>query len=311
MTATLPPAAPVPTARWLLEPQVGLCACAPSGRRRKGTYVTRTIDAAAGVVRAALFAEDAAAQPGLLQRLDARVKLVTLLGLLVAVSLVQQIPVLVVAYAATLVLAVLSKLPLGAFVRRVWLAIPLFTGIVVLPATLNLITKGHVVVPLGSWFGHRVGMTAPGLTGAARIVLRVATSVSVAVLLTTTTRWTRLLAALRALLVPRMFVLVLGVAYRYLFHLLGSVTDMYEARRARTVGAEDGRSGRAFVAASAGALFGKSHQLAEEVHQAMVARGYVGDARTLSAFRLRALDVAWIAVAVVAAGALVGLDRGL
>ena len=35
--------------------------------------------------------------------------------------------------------------------------------------------------------------------------------------------------------------------------------------------------------ASAGALFGKAHHLSEEVHQAMVARGYRGDARTLDA----------------------------
>ena len=35
-----------------------------------------------------------------------------------------------------------------------------------------------------------------------------------------------------------MFVLVVGMAYRYLFVLLGSVIDMYQARKSRTVGAE-------------------------------------------------------------------------
>ena len=60
-------------------------------------------------------------------------------------------------------------------------------------------------------------------------------------------------------------------------------------------------SGRAFVAASAGALFGKTHALSEEVHMAMVSRGYTGDVRTLSAFRVRLLDVAWIATAFTAA----------
>ena len=181
----------------------------------------------------AMFAEDTAAHEGLLQRVDPRVKVVTLLGLLVAVSLVRSLPVLVVAYLATLVLAVLSRLPMRLFVRRVWLFIPIFTGIVVLPATLNVITAGHVVVPLGTWFGHELGITAEGLTSAAMIVTRVATSISLVVLLTLTTPWTRLLAALRALLVPRLFILVLGMAYRYLFHLLNSVLDMFTARRAR------------------------------------------------------------------------------
>src|SRR4029077_4380404 len=139
----------------------------------------------------------------------------------------------------------------------------IFTGIVVLPATLNVITPGTIVVPLGTWFGHEVGLTSEGLHGAAIIIVRVAVSISLVVLLTLTTPWAKLLAALRALLVPKMFILVLGMTYRYLFHLLGSVTDMYTARKARTVARNaDVTSGRAFVAASAGALFGKSHALA-------------------------------------------------
>ena len=72
---------------------------------------------------------------------------------------------------------------------------------------------------------------------------RPATSISLVVLLTLTTPWTKLLAALRSLFVPRMFILVLGMAYRYLFHLLGSVTDMYTARKARMVGAGAGLTG--------------------------------------------------------------------
>ena len=99
-----------------------------------------------------------------------------------------------------------------------------------------------------------------------------AVSISLVVLLTLTTPWTRLLAALRALFVPQMFILVLGMAYRYLFHLLGSVTDMYTARTSRTVDPDVGvASGRRFVAASAGALFGKAHALSR--------RGVPGDGR--------------------------------
>ena len=54
--------------------------------------------------------------------------------------------------------------------KRVWLFIPIFTGIIVLPATLNVITPGEVVVPLP--FG--LGLTRQGLTAAAIITIRVA-----------------------------------------------------------------------------------------------------------------------------------------
>jgi cobalt/nickel transport system permease protein len=236
-------------------------------------------------------------------------KVATLLGLLVAVSLVRRLPVLLAAYTATLILAAASKLSLSSFVTRVWLFVPIFTGLVVAPAALNVVTPGHVVVPLGTWFGHHLGLTAQGLGGGALIIVRVATSISLVVLLTLTTPWTKLLAALRGLFVPRLFVQVLAMAYRYLFHLLATVEDMYVARRARTVTDRDVATGRAFVAATAGAVFGRSQALAEEVHLAMVARGYDGDAHTLSSMRVRLIDVAWLAAAVATAVALVGLGR--
>ena len=300
------------TPAWMLRPEIGLCPCGCIGKRRKGSFVERTIAGGAGLLRQAMFSEDSASERGLFQQLEPRVKVVGLFGLLVVTAFIRHTPVLLGMYAATLALAVASRLSVSFFVKRVWLFIPIFTGLVVLPATLNLITPGTVVVSLGTWFGHPLGLTEQGLSSAALIVTRVATSISLVVLLTLTTPWSKLLAALRALRAPRMFILVLGMAYRYLFHLLDAVTDMYAARKSRTVTREsDVTSGRAFVAASAGALFGKSHALAEEVHMAMVARGYRGDANTIDTVRIRAIDAAFALACIAGAVGAIGIDRML
>ena len=283
---------------WLLEAEVGLCPCGCVGKRRKGSFVDRTIGGAAALMRQAMSSEDTVARGGLLQRVDARAKLIGVAALLVTAAFVRHLPILAAFYLIALVLAMLSNLSLRFFVKRVWLFIPVFTGIVVLPATFSFVTHGHIVVPFGTWFGHRVGITAQGLTSAGLIVMRVAVSISLVVLLTLTTPWNRLLAALRALAVPRLFVMVLAMAYRYVFHLLDVVTDMYTARKARTVGAADVASGRRFVAATAGALFGKSHALSEEVYMAMVARGYTGHVRTSTPTRIGGRDIAWIGLTV-------------
>jgi cobalt/nickel transport system permease protein len=297
------------TPQWLLQSEVGLCPCGCIGVRRKGSFVAKTLAGASGVMRQAIFSDDIAARNGLLQRLDPRVKLLTMIGALVVVAFVHSLPLLALAYVTTVVLAAVSGLPLGFFIKRVWLFIPIFTGIVVLPATLSVVTPGDVILPLWHWHGHTHGITEQGLHGAGIIVTRVATSISLVVLLTLTTPWVRLLAALRALGVPKIFVLVIGMAYRYLFLLLDTVDDMYTARKARTLGQD--RQGRRFVAAGAGTLFGKSHQLSEEVHQAMVARGYTGNARSLSAFRLRVADAVWSAGIAAAAVLLLIVDRGV
>ena len=287
MTATLP--------QWLAEPEVGLCPCGCIGTRRKGNYVERTVNGGANLIRQAMYADDFASAPGLLQRIDPRVKIAALIGLLLSAALVRNLAVIAGLYGMTLALAALSRLPLGFFIRRVWLFVPIFTGVVVVPGTL--------------W---NFGFNAQSLMAAGLIVARVATSISLVVLLTLTTPWHRLLAGLRGLRAPRLFIAVLAMAYRYVFLLLGAVTDMYTARTARTVTREkhDGGS-RAFVAASAGALFGKAHALSDEVHMAMVARGFNGEARTLAPLGISAFDIAFAVTIAAAAVLTLGVDRVL
>jgi cobalt/nickel transport system permease protein len=301
----------VATPKWLVSGELALCPCGCIGKRKKGSFVEKTLSGASNVMRSAMFGEDIAQQRGLLQRIDPRVKIVTLLGLLIVTAFIRNIPMLVTMYIATVLLAIVSALPVGFFIKRVWLFIPIFTGIIVIPAMFSFITPGNIVLPLWHWNGHEVGITSQGLTGAGLLVMRVATSVSLVVLLTLTTPWTKLLAGLRALYVPRIFILITGMAYRYIFLLLNSVTDMYTARKARSVGNDQGdyKEGRRFVTAIAGAIFGKAHTLSEEVHMAMVSRGYRGEPRTLEGFHVRAIDVIFMLSCVVASVLFLGGDH--
>lgn len=295
---------------WLLTGEPAMCPCGCIGKHKKGYFVEKTLNGGAALMRQVMFSEDVAAQPGLLQRLDPRAKIVGLVVLLVSASLLHNIATLVAMYLLTLVVAAVSRLPVGFFIKRVWLFIPVFTLIVVLPATLSIITPGKVLLQLWTWEGHPEGLTEQGLTSAGLVVMRVAVSISLVVLLTVTTPWIKLLSALRALGVSRIFVLIIGMCYRYIFLLLGSVTDMYESRKSRTVGAvQHDKAARTLVTTSAGALFGKAHYLSEEVHQAMVARGYRGDAKTLQGLRLQPIDVTFALGVVLCAAAALGGDR--
>ncbi len=310
VTVDAAPADRVPT--WLLQPELALCPCGCIGKRRKGSFLAKTLNGGSQLLQQVLFGEDVAGAAGLLQRIDPRVKIASLLVLLVVAGLAHSIVTLAVMYAVTLVLAAASALPVGFFVKRVWLFVPIFTGIVVLPATLSIVTPGQIVLVLWHWNGVPQGFTAQGLTAAARIVSRVAVSTSLVVLLTLTTPWVRLLAALRSLGVPKIFILIIGMAYRYIFLLLGSVTDMYQARQARTPGTpRHDRGAREFLGAGVGALLGKSAHLSEEVHQAMLARGFRGDAKSLDRYRLHAADLGYAAAVLAAAALLLWGDHVL
>ena len=166
------------------------------------------------------------------------------------------------AFAVGLVAA--SRLGLARFAVRAWLFIPLFTAVVMLPVTLSVVSPGRAVLTLWShgapfWpLPATIAVTAPGLLAFLRLVARVTTVVSFSVLLTLTTPWAELLKALRAVGVPRGFVFVLAVAYRYVFTLVRIVQDMALARTSRLVGRAAPGEDRRFLGAAVATAFGKS-----------------------------------------------------
>jgi cobalt/nickel transport system permease protein len=260
----------------------------------------KTLCEIASVLQESVFSEAFATAPGLLQGLDPRVKFAALLLFLVVASLVHSIPVLLAIYLLTLLLAWLSCIGLPFFIKRVWLFIPLFAGIMAIPALFNVITPGEAWVPLFrlpraySWGPYHipqvVGISREGAMGATVFVCRVAASVSLVVLVTLSTPWTYLLKALRVIRVPQIFVLTLGMTYRYILLLVKLVQEMYWAKRSRTIRFSQIRAEQGWIASRMGALFRKSFQLSQEIHGAMCSRGFDGEIRTLQTFKMRARD---------------------
>jgi cobalt/nickel transport system permease protein len=260
-----------------------------------------------GSLEQALFAEEIARLPGFLQQLDPRVKVFGVLALLLAVSMSRSLTIIAGLYVFALLSAYTSQVPMGFFVKRVWLFMPFFTGIVALPAIFSFITPGTPLVTF--WAAPTVAITAQGVRAAVFLLLRVGTSVAYATLLVLCTPWNTLLKALSVLRVPQVFILVLGMTHRYIYLLLHTANDMFLARQSRVVGRMSSDDHRRWISASMGVLLGKSFYLSNEVYLAMLSRGYRGQARVMGAFRLRALDWALAVAVMVIAGVAIFLGR--
>jgi cobalt/nickel transport system permease protein len=293
----------------------------PLGRTIKRGFVEKTLHAIAEVMKNEVFSESLAGRQGLLQGLDPRAKLVTVLFLIGTAGLFHHIFPLVLFNLWLFGLAKSSRIPLSVFAKRVWILVPLFTGILVLPALFNVVRPGtpllvlfHLARPvrLGYWtIPSQIAITKQGTQSAALLMLRVGASVSLAVLLTLTTRWNALIKALGALRIPSVFLSVFEMTYRYIFLLLSASSDMFMARRSRLVGKAAPGEERKFVTSAMGNLWCKTAALSEEVHAAMVSRGYGGTPRSMLRFKMKPSDWAWIILVVVAAVLFIGGDRVL
>lgn len=255
-------------------------------------WLEHSVAGIAGSIERAVFTEELARQPGWLQRIDPRAKVGMFVAVIIAASASTSLGVLVLLYLATLLVARASRLPFDFFVKRVWLGIPLFAGIVVVPSLFMVPGPRLVEVALGPM---HLGLSAPGVWGAVIFVVRVGVSVSLAVLLVLTTPWADLLKSLHSLRVPQVFVLVLSMTYRYIFLFLHTLNGMFEARKSRVVARLGGGEDRRWITRSMGALMSRSFKMSNDVYSAMLARGFTGEIRTYSTYRMQASD--WLALA--------------
>ena len=257
-------------------------------------FLERTLAGFLNALQQALYAEELAQTRGLLQRLDPRIKVIGILTLIIATAMAHNLEVIGLLFAVALTLAATSRVSPGLLCQRVWIPVLLFTGVIALPALF--VIPGHVVwrLPALGW-----AMTAQGLRSASYLVTRVETAATLSVVLILSTPWNHVLKALRVLRVPVVLVVILGMAYRYIFLLLESARDMLESRRSRSVGELSGSDHRRLAAASVGVLMSKTLQLSGDVYSAMLARGFRGEVYILDDFHTAVLD--WIMLAVFAA----------
>ena len=212
-----------------------------------------------------------------LHRRDPRAKILALLVFLIVVATTHQaLPQLSTVLLAVLAAACLwARIPLIAALRRAALVLP-FTA----------------VFALVCWMAGDPGR---GLTLALKSYL----SALAVLLVMATTPVPALLAALESLYVPGFLLMVTQFLYRYLFVISEEAQHMSKAAACRAGRTRALISLRRFQAA-AGALavlFARAQGRAEDIHRAMLARGFRGNFKTLATRPFTADDALFLTAA--------------
>lgn len=248
-------------------------------------FLTSTMIGFTRALARGMASEQIARQSGLLQSLDPRVRVIGLLAMVVATVLSRKIAVVAALFLVAVIVAVLSKVSISLLLKRVWLVVLGFTGVIALPAIF--LTPGD---PIAALAGGPLHVTVQGVETATLLIARVETAVTFTSLLVLCTPWTHVLKALRAFRLPQEAIMMLAMTHRYIFLLVETAGQMFESRQSRTVGRVTPAMGRSITARSAGVLLSKSIELSNEVYLAMQSRGFRGDIRILSDFRMKPYD---------------------
>lgn len=237
----------------------------------------------------------------IVHRLEARVKVILAVGFIVSNALLPDGAWLAFGVSWLFVLAVnmVARLGIGFSLKRSFVALPF-----ALAAISSMFTIPGK--PLAEWhlFAWTLIPTEPGVLRFVSILIRSWLSVQAAILLVAVTPFPDIIHALEHLRVPKIITTVIAFLYRYLFVMTDEVLRLLRARQSRSAASPGQRSGgslgwRARVAGSmTGQLFLRSYERSDRIYNAMLARGYQGQIRTLHPHNLTSRD--WLIGAIFA-----------
>ena len=234
-------------------------------------------------------------------RWEPRCKLVGLLALIFAFSFVQDLRLLPVMIAITIVLYILAGLPWAFLAGRL-----LYPGFFILMLAVILpLTSGATVL----WNLGPVAVRREGCVAVLLIVTRFGCILTVGLVLFGSAPFLTSIKAMRALGLPSILTDMILLAYRYLFEIGGDLAQMRTAMRLRGFRARypDAQT-LSIVGALVGSLLVRSYERAERIYRAMRLRGYGQSTRAMDEFKTRPGDVAGMVTAVVVGVGLVAAE---
>lgn len=271
-----------------------------TGEVSRVSFIDHGIERGAAFIRTTYGQWETAGRDGLFQGIDARVKVLFLFFFIVIISMKKTLMPEAAMGGFIFILAVLSRLNLVSFYRRVFFFGFIFGFLMALPSCLNIITKGEIVIPLAHfsktyrfWIyevPEIIGITRQGLEGVGLLTLRVINSLSLSFLVIHTTPFPSIIKALKSLHVPDPFLLIITLSYKYIFIFANIIEDIFLARKSRIVDV-DASETRNWVAGRMAFLFRKTRSRCEEVFNAMLARGFSGDVALYTHGPIRAKNI--------------------
>jgi len=206
-------------------------------------------------------------------RFDPRAKIIASILLVVTLALLRDLNAVAVVLVFVLGATLVSRIPLRHMARSYALALPFVL------------------------FASLVMMLTSTPQGALTMFLRISGCVLILVMLAASTPFFMLLGGLRALKMPKLLVNLVMFTYRFIFVLMDEMARMRTARRARGfTGGKNLTDKLAFrtLSNTVGMTFVRASSRATLIYDALLARGYSGEVRSMSRLHARPMDAAFV-----------------
>lgn len=128
---------------------------------------------------------------------------------------------------------------------------------------------------------YNIGINSASLNMAATLFFRALAAVSITYFLALSTPMISFFESLYKLKLPKIFISLMELIYRYIFILIDEAASMYKAQKLR-LGYRNFKSSMQCISELAAMLFIRAYKRADFSYQALLARGYNGEINTIS-----------------------------
>jgi cobalt ECF transporter T component CbiQ len=279
--------------------------------RKKHTipFIDTTIQNIAKVIKSIYVQNETSSRDGLLQKLNARSKIIFLFGFIIIISFIRHIESQILISALISILFILSRVNLIAIYKKIFLLGFLFGFLIIIPAGLNIVSDGNIIFNLINFkTAHKfwiynipsdIGITKEGCIVVIRFFIRITNSIALSLLVMYTTSFPGIIKSLKIFRVPDIFLLVITLTYKFIFILSYTTEDTYLALKSRWWRNSRDTSANQFIAERITYIFRKSWIKYEEIYHAMLARGFNGNVNLCYSQKIKSIDIVFLLAAFV------------
>ncbi len=268
------------------------------------SFVDKTLSKTANLINTGFVHVDLASKNGLMQLLDARIKVLFMLFFIVLVSIIGSIEKQLIVSSIIIVLFGFSRISILHIYSKILILGFVFGFLVVLPASLNVFQQGTIIFPIIELSSNKqfwiylipknIGVTYEGSFFVLKFFVRLVNSLSLTFLIFYTTPFNDIIKSLKMLKVPDLFLMVILLTWKFLFILSQTVEETYMALKSRWWERTHGSQARQIVAGRILFIYRRAWIKYDETYKAMISRGYNGHVQLLYASKIGIKDTFFI-----------------
>jgi cobalt/nickel transport system permease protein len=253
----------------------------------KLSFIDRTLNKSAAFIKSSVISFESSKTPSVFHFLSAPILLILFIIYVVCIGLTHTIKGQLIFMILFFILVLFSSVNKKHLYRNALTLSFLFGFLVMVPASVNIITPGKIVLTIYKmsapkmFFVYQIpattGITYEGILIVTRMYLKVLNSLTLSFFILSTIPFGQLIKSLRILRVPGIFILIITLSYKYIFIMAYTVEEMYLALKSRWIRNFDGEKTRNIITGRIGLLFKKSWLRYEETYRAMISRGFTGN----------------------------------